>query len=308
MGEQRAVPDRARHRSSLLPGFLLAALLTGGCTVNEPSASAAPLRATPTPVALATPSVKPSPTSSPSTVAPAEAGGAYLAIGDSVTFGIGVPQPRRDGFPALLADRLATADPPITETRVFAVPGETASGFLERRLDDVLVAIDELGDRVELVTIGLGANELLRVRREPTCEVDPNGAACIAAVSNATVEAAAALETVVANVQQALDDYGSTARVLVLAYYNPDVDPIAASTIVGTDGVVACEPADTTPGLNDRIACVADARGVELVDLYAAFLGHEDELTRIGDGDVHPNEQGHAVIAATIAATLGVAP
>lgn len=176
------------------------------------------------------------------------------------------------GFPARLADRLATADPSITKTRVFAVPGETATGFLERRLDDVLAAIDELGTRVEVVTIGLGANELLRVRREPACEADPDGEACISAVSAATVEAA-----------------------------------VAAATVVGTDGTVACDPPDATPGLNDRIACVAEGRGVEVVDLHAAFLGREAELTRIGDGDVHPNEMGHEVIAEAIADTLGVA-
>ncbi|MGH2379688.1 MAG: SGNH/GDSL hydrolase family protein [Candidatus Limnocylindria bacterium] len=206
-----------------------------------------------------------------------------------------------------MADRLATADPSITKTRVFAVPGETATGFLERRLDDVLAAIDELGTRVEVVTIGLGANELLRVRREPACEADPDGEACISAVSAATVEAASALDAVVATVQEALDVQGADARILVLAYYNPDVDPIAAATVVGTDGTVACDPPDATPGLNDRIACVAEGRGVEVVDLHAAFLGREAELTRIGDGDVHPNEMGHEVIAEAIADTLGVA-
>lgn len=294
-------------RPWLIRSIFVVTIILSGCAATD-SSDPAPQRATPTPAEVATPSAKPSLSSSPSAVPSAPEGGAYLAIGDSVTFGIGVPQPRRDAFPARLADRLATADPPITETRVFAVPGETARGFLERRLDDVLAAIDELGTRVEVVTIGLGANELLQVRREPPCEVDPDGEVCTSAVGDATAEAAAALEAVVASVQQALDDRGSTARVLVLAYYNPDVEPVAVTTVVGPDGVVRCDPADATPGLNDRIACVAEARGVELVDLYAAFLGREAELTRIGDGDVHPNEAGHDVIAQTIAAALGVAP
>ncbi len=55
-------------------------------------------------------------------------GGVYLALGDSITFGVGVPNPRRGGYVGRLSDRLALADPPITETRVFAVPGETATG------------------------------------------------------------------------------------------------------------------------------------------------------------------------------------
>ncbi|MEO7294955.1 MAG: SGNH/GDSL hydrolase family protein [Candidatus Limnocylindria bacterium] len=285
------------------------AIVLSACVESAPNESATAMSAA-TPAAVATPSLRPSPSTglpSPQPTPAEIADGVYIAIGDSVTFGIGVQQPRSEGFPAVLGDLLATGDPPISETRVFAVPGQTATGFLEARLDDVLVAIDELGDRVELVTIGLGANELLRIRREPACVADPSGATCASAVTDATTEAAGALDTVVASVQQALDANGSDARILLLAYYNPDVEPIAVATVVGADGIVACDPGDGAPGLNDRIACVADARGVELVDLYAAFLGRENELTRFGVGDVHPNEAGHAAIAEAIAATLGVA-
>ena len=41
-----------------------------------------------------------------------------------------------------------------------------------------------------------------------------------------------------------------------------------------------------------------------LVDLYDAFLGREEELTRFGSGDVHPNADGYAVIADTILEAL----
>jgi lysophospholipase L1-like esterase len=236
---------------------------------------------------------------------PGSAGGVYLAFGDSVTFGIGVPRPQENGFVARVATALADANPPIAGTRVFAVPGETAGGFLGRRLDDVVDAIEELGPRVELVTIGLGANELLRTRRDPTCEDDPGGDACRAIVDAATLEAAEALDAVVAAVQATLASEGSDARLLLLAYYNPDVEPIAAATMAGTDGVVGCDAAEPAPGLNDRIACVAARRGIELVDLYGAFLGREDELTRFGEGDVHPNAEGYAVIAEEILAVIG---
>jgi lysophospholipase L1-like esterase len=270
-----------------LAGGLAAAMLLSACG-SDPDRSAPPT------IAITTSPIP--------TVEPSPPGGVYLALGDSITFGIGAPQPQRNGFVARVADGL---DPPLAETRVFAVPGETATGFLKRRLDDVVTAIEELGPRVELVTIGLGANELLRARRAPACEADPSGAACRAAVDAAITEAANALDAVLAAVQATLLAEDSEARVLVLAYYNPDTEPVAASTVAGTDGVVACTPPDPQPGLNDRIACVAAERGADLVDLYAAFLGREDELTRFARGDVHPNADGYAVIATRILEVIG---
>jgi lysophospholipase L1-like esterase len=285
--------------------LVLAIVLLAGCTAD------------PSPSPVATGTALPMPSSSPSATATAaeapsidpDVGGAYLAVGDSITFGVGVPRPQQSGYVARVADALsrggADARPRIGSTRVFAVPGETAEGFLERRADDVDRAIEELGSSVELVTIGLGANEILRARRDPACTLDRAGDACRGVIASASEAAASSLDAVVARVQAAIAESGSDAVILLLAYYNPDLDPVAAASVAGSDGTVGCDPLEERPGLNDRIACIAEARSVGLVDLYEAFLGREDELTRFRAGDVHPNAEGYGVIAETILEALG---
>lgn len=274
---------------------VLLGLVLGACADGDTQAPSVNPSPTMTPVVVAsrTPTMTATPTPTP---APTDArGGVYLALGDSVTFGVGLADASRNAFPALVAERIGELD-----ARVLAVPGETAAGFLERRTDEVEAAIAEGGDRVALVTIGLGANEILRIRRDPACLEDRGSPACQRVATDAAQEAAAALERVVERVQAALGRAGSDAPILLLAYYNPDVEPVAASTIVGADGLVSCDPDDPAPGLDDRIACVAERRETGLVDLYAAFVGREAELTGIGAGDVHPTIAGHEVIAEAI--------
>lgn len=283
-------------------GGLLVTVNLLACGDGSSGSTATPLPSDPLDRSLAptmAPTASPSPSPTARTTQAPVARGVVLALGDSVTFGVGVSDRSTQAFPALVAERLGGLEP-----RVLAVPGETAAGFLERHIDDVEAAVAELGDRVDLVTIGLGANEILRIRRDPACVEDRASPDCQGVATEAAEDAAAALDAVVVRVVEALGATDSDAPILLLAYYNPDVEPVSASAIVGADGVVACDPDDPVPGLDDRIACVAERRGTGLVDLYAAFLGREEELTGIGRGDVHPTVAGHEVIAEAIMGVL----
>jgi hypothetical protein len=64
---------------------------------------------------------------------------------------------------------------------------------------------------------------------------------------------------------------------------------------------VDCTANQTDPykvGLNDIISCVAmGVSNVRVVDTYPAFLNKGAALTHITEGDIHPNNAGHAQMA-----------
>ena len=89
-----------------------------------------------------------------------------------------------------------------------------------------------------------------------------------------------------------------------MAYYNPPRDsaapgqsePLADRGLLGTDFVLDCETtAGTRVGLNDVIYQEAGRRGVLVADPYLAFK--EGGQSFMAD-DRHPNDAGHAAIAA----------
>ncbi|MCH7908443.1 MAG: nitronate monooxygenase, partial [Candidatus Hydrogenedentes bacterium] len=91
---------------------------------------------------------------------------------------------------------------------------------------------------------------------------------------------------------------------LVVTFYNPfdgtgsPLDPITDLALLGADLVIDCgalgNPANT--GLNDLIACIGAGAGAEVVDIQPLFDDIALDLTHIGEGDIHPNDQGHKAI------------
>jgi hypothetical protein len=101
-----------------------------------------------------------------------------------------------------------------------------------------------------------------------------------------------------------------------MAYYNPasglgdDGQPyserIADRGLLGTDLVVDCEiTAGTGVGLNDVISQEAGRRGVLVADPYLAFKAGGQSFMA---DDVHPNDAGHAAIAAAFRGASPVCP
>lgn len=86
-----------------------------------------------------------------------------VALGDSLTWGMGIAQPERDSFPALFATMLRERfqDPDVTLISA-GIPGETSAGGLQRLEADVLA------HHPDLVVVQYGGND--EYQRVPATE------------------------------------------------------------------------------------------------------------------------------------------
>ncbi len=238
----------------------------------------------------------------------------YVALGDSFAQGIGSPVPAQTGFVAQVGKRYFHSAYPGTDQvlNLAANQSDTTTSTLisDGQLADAVAAIGDPDTDTKLVTLTVGGNDLLRLLRsgEP-CSLDPGGATCqgavVAAITGASANYPAILNTLVG---AAAGEPGGT-TIVVTTYYNPfegtgsPYEGPVEFALMGADGIINCTAASVPPyyqlniGLNDVIACTAEAFGVRVVDLHPLFEGQTLELTHIGANDVHPTNKGHRLIA-----------
>jgi lysophospholipase L1-like esterase len=236
----------------------------------------------------------------------------YLALGDSVAAGQGASGPDRFGYVGLFR-RFFRSDHEGKERFVnLAVRGETSSTFLEDQMARALETINDSDTEIQVVTLTLGANDVLPLIRTGPCTPDPGSAACQLAVATTLTTFASNYLVALAQLDIALAQDPGEGRVLVTTYYNPfdgTGDPLedpADTALLGSDGAVDCaaNPGDPARvGLNDIIACSGELVGAEIVDIYPLFKDAAPALTHIAEGDVHPNNEGHQAIADAVIAT-----
>ncbi len=274
-------------------GMVAAILLTAACSSgpSRPAASDGPRSpATPTPSTLA-----PS-TSSPyaSTAAPSPSGGSgryrrYVALGDSYSAGPLIPTTALAGgcarsdhnYPSLVARRLG----------VRSLVDVTCSGATTRDLTrpqagfgDARVPpqIEQVTRRTDLVTLGIGGNDLdlfttliglcTRLRGS-----DPTGSPCaerIAARGPDLDRATGVISTRVAAVLREVRTRAPRARVLLVGYLRLVPDRGTCPALPLADGDYA-EGRRISEALDRALADAARRTGVRFVDMYAASRGHD---------------------------------
>ena len=217
---------------------------------------------------------------------PRDASDRYVALGDSYAVGTGATA--LHGYAPRVASWLRRRDGVPTFLNVSA-GGESSTSLLEGgQLDRALDAVGDDANATRVVTLDIGANELLA----PACLHGVNVAACPFERN---------FEAIVEELQAALREEPGRARLLVMGLFAPfpDAGPIAGRSVryllQGLDGRVDCRGHGPDVGMNDMIACIGRRHGATYVDTFAAF--RRDPHALISKDGLHPSDRGHAAIA-----------
>jgi lysophospholipase L1-like esterase len=248
---------------------------------------------------IAAPGATPSPAVGQDAQSPA-----YIAIGDSLAFGVGAPEPSQQGYVALAYDSLRSSD--RYEERGLdllnlSIPGATSSdlllegGQLDAALDEIEQRLEDDAseeDGVEMISVNIGGNDLLALAGSTSpCINDPSAEACLAFLG----ETLGGLQENLTATLERLRDAAPGAGIYVLNLYNPfsgtgDLrEGLADLAVQQLNGVVGAVVAD-------------EALSVRMGDVYQLFRGRGEQWIA-GDG-LHPNEQGHQVLAEVLLATI----
>ncbi len=223
----------------------------------------------------------------------------YLALGDSLAFGLGSSDPPTRSYVGqafeLLRDSERYRDASL-ELVNLAVPGATSSdlaqpgGQLEAAVREIAQRKD--GRTVEIISIDIGGNDLLNLGAStPGCLIDPLSGDCQKLFDGM-------LSLLRTNVEQALRQLRQAApeaEIVVVGLYNPYSGtgmPLEAPGNVVVERInSSLRAAGEDPGLRVKIADVAEF-----------FVGRGRQW--ISADGFHANDRGYAMMAEALVATV----
>ena len=244
-----------------------------------------------------------------STSDPAASGpGLYIALGDSLSAGVGASSPETT-FVELVHQSLG----PGFELMNLGHSGDTSDdllqgGTLGRAVDTIKArnGDDDTSNDVRLVTLEIGGNDLLGIYfslvQTGTCPDVQTALAkpeCTQALRDALAGFRPNFDTALDRLQEADPDV----PIVVMTLYNP-FDYLGAIGELGVLSLDGQTGTDFPEGLNDIIRAVAGGHeGVTVVDVYSAFKGKTASL--ISSDFIHPNDAGYRTMADAVIAAIG---
>jgi lysophospholipase L1-like esterase len=231
----------------------------------------------------------------------------YLALGDSLAFGVGAANPAAEGYVGLthfaLSEEGGAYEGELDLINV-AEPGATSEDLLEPegQLERALAEIDaresdNIPDNdIALISIDVGGNDLLQLADpDSPCVADTGSPGCREAINGML----AGLRSNLAEILLALREAAPNARIFAVNLYNPysgtgDVRELLANVAVQqVNGVINATASDP-------------AYDVELVPVFELFMGRGDQW--IASDGIHPNNDGHRVMSEALLASIGERP
>lgn len=233
--------------------------------------------------------------------------GLYIALGDSLSAGVGASNPLETAFVPLV-HRWLQDQPGGEAIQLLNLghPGDTSQDLMAHgHLDQALAQLERRDGDVRLITLEIGGNDLLQLYFSlvitgicPDLETSLRQQQCVDALGQALDAFRPNLEAILARLREA----DAALPIAVMTLYNSfsgigsPVDPLAQ---------VALEGLPDTPfptGLNDIIREVGTNYAVILVDLYPLFDGRGKDL--IAADLIHPNDAGYQVMADAVISAL----
>jgi lysophospholipase L1-like esterase len=237
----------------------------------------------------------------PSALAPSAP--VYLALGDSLAFGVGASDPEATGYVPLVHDALRQrlpcrpgGDGPCPELQLLNLSesGATTDTLLGSQLPAAIEVIRsrngdaDPGNDIRAITVDIGGNDAVQGVFDACAE------AVTAACPGAVQETLATIEhNLTAILMQLRAAAGPDTEIAVMTYYNAlvgcdyrDSADNAELVLQGIPGVM--------PGLNGIIRQIAERTHVTVADTFGA-LGPDDLVG--GPDCLHANDSGYRKIA-----------
>ncbi len=234
----------------------------------------------------------------------------YLALGDSLSVGVGASDGPTRGWVGLVSAALPEWDllnlgvsGDDSRELLFGGPLDEGLRHIARRATDA-----EPGNEVGAITLEIGGNDLLDIFFDlvvpgdcPSVIESLQREACVRALESAL----AAYRSNLTETLQRLTEAAPDTPVFLMTIFNPFS---GGASGVDEMGVLALEGQEGTAfpkGMNDIIREVGDEAGVTVVEWYELFLGKQSEY--IASDLIHPNDTGHAVMAAAVIEAMALA-
>jgi lysophospholipase L1-like esterase len=229
--------------------------------------------------------------------------GVYLALGDSLSEGIGASDREETSFVARVHQQLGSD----VELMNLGVAGDTTQDLIDTQLDRSTQEIESRNNDadpendVAVVTLEIGGNDLLNIFFElvlpgicPSLEAGLERPECVDELRSILDAYQPNLSLILNRLRESDPDL----PVFLLTLYNPFS---GGSPLIDELVELSLEGRPDTPfpeGLNDIIRRAADTNDARIVDVYPAFEGKARQF--ISSDAIHPNDTGYQAMADTV--------